>query len=111
MPVTYFVSVIAVRPPFKMLFLVQRLGEDITADWELFFSFCHFFYFFFNSQKFQYFLTHKKKEGGKRYCGHPTGHNFGHLLDRKHTFLRVALLVYYIIVNCMAMADNHIISL
>ena len=37
----------------NMLFPVQRPGEDITAEWELFFRIFPFFCF----QKFQYFLT------------------------------------------------------
>ena len=46
------------RPHLKqILFPVQRPGEDIIAEWELFLPFC----FFFFSQKFQYFLTKKKK--------------------------------------------------
>ena len=51
-----------------MLFLVQRPGDFITAEWELLFSFCHIF---LGGQKFHNFLTQKKK---KRFCGRPTGH-------------------------------------
>ena len=69
------------RPLFKkMLFPVQRPGEDITAEWELFLF--HFANSFFFVKNFNIFL--KKKE--KKNCGRPTGHNFGHPLDRKQTF-------------------------
>ena len=27
----------------------------------------------------------------KGFCGHPTGHNFGHAMDRKQNFLKCAL--------------------
>ena len=78
------------RPPLKkMLFLVQRPGDYITAEWELFF-FANFIFFWL---KFHHFLQKKKKN-----CGRPTGHNFGHPLDRKQTFfLRVAPGSYTII--------------
>ena len=45
--------------PFKkMLFPVQRPGEHITAEWELFFLILHFFFFF--GQNFIIFLPQKK---------------------------------------------------
>ena len=65
-----------VRPPLKkMLFLVQRPGEDITAEWELF-----FFHFATPpppppQKKNSNFFYPPKKEG-------KTGHNFGHPLDK-----------------------------
>ena len=46
-----------------MLFPVQRPGEDITAEWELFFSFCNFFHLFFRKKK-DIFLP-KKRRGKK----------------------------------------------
>ena len=62
-------------------------GEDITAEWEAF-----FFFFFpkkrFFFKKFQSFL---KKWGKKKNYGRPTGHNFGHPLDRKQTFFKGGL--------------------
>ena len=86
-----------IRPPLKkMLFPVQWPGEDVIAECFFFFfflSFCHFFFFF--CQKFQNFLTGKEKkesEKKEKIVGRPTGHNFGHPLDRKQIFLRVALL-------------------
>ena len=68
-----------------ILFPVQRPGVYITAEWELFF-------FILPPKnlvvKVSLFSYQKKK---KKNCGRPTGHNFGHPLDRKQTFLRVAL--------------------
>ena len=43
-----------------------------------------FFFIQFFFQRFQYF-SYPKKKGKKRICGHPSGHNFGHPLDRKET--------------------------
>ena len=47
------------RPPLKnMLFPVQRPDDYITAEWELYFSFCQFFFFFLGGggQNFIIFL-------------------------------------------------------
>ena len=51
-----------------------------------FFNFSFFFFFF--SKSGQYFPTKpkKKKEKKRKNCGRPTGHNYGHPLDRKQTF-------------------------
>ena len=42
---------------------------------------------------FSSFLTPKKRKerGKKRICGRPSGHNFGHPLDRKHFFFKGGL--------------------
>ena len=48
----------------NMLFPVQRPGEHITAEWELFFFYFLIFYFFLG-QKFHFF-TQKKKETEKK---------------------------------------------
>ena len=54
-----------IRPPLeKMLCLVQRPGESMRADWDLFF-------FIFNKKKifnniFTIFLPNKKEKGGKK---------------------------------------------
>ena len=45
-----------------------------------------FFFFFFFTKNGQYFPTKQKKMWRKKNCGRPTGHNYGHPLDRKHTF-------------------------
>ena len=48
------------RPPLeKMLFPVQRPGESMRADWDLFFSFSKKKK---NQYYFYYFLTKKKKK-------------------------------------------------
>ena len=49
------------------------------------------FFFSFLQKKLVFFFpkmenTKKKNVKKKKNCGHPTGHNFGHPLDRKHTF-------------------------
>ena len=61
-----------------MLFPVERPGEHITDDWKLL-----FFLFFLLFQNIIIFVQKKKKN-----CGCPTGHIFGHPLDRKQTFFR-----------------------
>ena len=49
------------RPLLKeILFPVQRPGVYITAEWELFFSFCQKV-----GSKFQHFLTRKKTKNGR----------------------------------------------
>ena len=74
-----------IRSPLeKMLFLVQRPGEDITAEWDL------FFLLFFGLKNFNIFSPNNNNK--KRYCGRPTGHNFGHPLDRKQTFFKGGLM-------------------
>ena len=64
---------IAPGPPFKkMLFPVQRPGDYNTAESELFFSFCYFF--FFKSSKFQLFLPpplKKNQKNGKKNIWRP----------------------------------------
>ena len=76
------------RPAFtKMLFHVQRPGENVRGDWELFFHVCNFSFF---SILFSLFSCQKKTEK-KQFCGRPTGHNFSHPLDRKHIFLKGGL--------------------
>ena len=67
-----------------MLFPVQRPGDFITAEWEL-------FALFFCGQDFIILLPKKKTEK-KDFCGRPTGHNFGHPLHRKHTFFKGGLM-------------------
>ena len=49
--------------------------------------------FFLNSV---FFLPKKKRKEREKQksCGCPNGHNFGHPLDRKQTFLRVASNMY-----------------
>ena len=77
-----------IRPSFKKkLFLVERPGEYITTDWKPFFG--HFWHFF-EGAKLSLFSYQKKEE--KTCRGRPSGHNFGPALDRKQTFLRVALV-------------------
>ena len=78
------------RPPLeKMLFPVQRPGESMRADWDLFF-FISTIYFF--QYYFYYFLTKKKeKQKKRRFSVRPTGHNFGHPLYRKQTFFKGGL--------------------
>ena len=60
------------RPPLeKMLFLVGRPGESITAEWELFFfNFANFLFFW---SKYSLFSLKKKKK--KKNCSRPTGQN------------------------------------
>ena len=41
---------------------------------------------FFFSQNGQYLPTKQKEKEKKKTCGHPTGHNYGHPLDRKTFF-------------------------
>ena len=65
----------------KMLFPVQWPGDYITVEWELLFFICHFSPIIFLPPK----------HGRKRFCGRPTGHNFGHPLDRKQTFFKGGL--------------------
>ena len=71
----------------KNLFLVERPGDlkkGATGD---------FFFFHFCKQKQKnsnidnIFLPNKTKKygGGGGDCGRPTGHNYGHPLDRKQT--------------------------
>ena len=76
----------------KMLFPVQRPGDFMTAEWELFFL--HLAHFFLWS-RFHHFLIKKKKKEKKRkkrrFCGRPTGHNFGHPLHRKQTLFKGGL--------------------
>ena len=68
-----------------MIILLCPLGT-------LFFSFFLIFDIFCVCKNFSYFLNQKKKKtkGKKRICGRPNGHDFGHPLVRKQTFLRVA---------------------
>ena len=49
----------------------------------LFFPFCNFPLFV--DIILTIFLSKKKKNGKKRFCGRPTGHNSGHPLNRKQT--------------------------
>ena len=69
-----------------MLFPVQRPGEDITAEWELFFFSLPIFLFLVKNFK----ISLQKIRGGtkekKKNCGRATGHNFCHPLDRRQTF-------------------------
>ena len=82
------------RPPLKKkVFLIQRLGENIRADWDPFFRFFFFLegtlffdFFFFFQKKISNFL--KKK---KRICGRPGGHALGHPLDRRQAFFKGGL--------------------
>ena len=67
----------------KMLFPVQRPGEYVRADWELFFL---FFSLFSPILLLLFSYQNKEKRETKRFCGRPTGHNFGYPLDRKQTF-------------------------
>ena len=67
----------------KMLFPVQRPGENSCADWDLFFL----IYDFFPPKVLVIFLQKKRKtEKKKRICGRPSGHDLGHPLHRKQTF-------------------------
>ena len=49
-----------------------------------------FLIFFLLAKNFSYFLTKQKKRERERICGSQSVHNFGHPLDKKHFFLRVA---------------------
>ena len=43
--------------------------------------------------KISLFSYQKKKKGKKEFCDRPTGHNFGHPLDRKQTFFKGGLTI------------------
>ena len=82
-------SRVDIRPPLKkMLFLVQRSGDFITAEWEFLFSFCHIFVFVKNVIMF---LPPKKREK-KKILRPPDGPQFRSLARQEtNFFLRVAL--------------------
>ena len=63
----------------------------MTADWErfCFFPLLPFFAIFCCCKQIIIFLPKKKEK--KKSLGCPTGHNFGHPLDSKHTFFKGGL--------------------
>ena len=58
----------------------------LLPTWDFFFTFANFN--FYCCKKY-HFLN--KKNGKKIVCARPTAHNFGHPLNKKQTFLRLAL--------------------
>ena len=59
---------------------MRRPGENICANWEFSSE------FFFVCKNFSNFLTKKEKGEKNRICDRQSGHNFGHLVDKKQTF-------------------------
>ena len=77
-------NVVHLRPPLnKKLFPVHRPGDSFKCRVGIFFS--HFPIFLFFPSIFLT-ISIQRGGGGGRFCGLPTGHYYGHPLDRKHTF-------------------------
>ena len=75
----------------QCLFLVERQGDYISADWKPFFFFSIIDSF---PQKISQYFSYQK-EGKKRIRGRPTCHNFGHPLDRKQTICKGGLTLFF----------------
>ena len=81
---------VGVRPPLKIiLFPVHRPGELMSAEWIHFFHISEIIF----SSIFHISSIQRKKyiEHFFFFCGLPTGHNYGHPVDRKQTFFKGGL--------------------
>ena len=88
---TFFLVIysIGLRPPLKIiLFPVHRPGELMSAEWIHFF---HISEIIFSSIFHIISIQRKKYIEKKKFCGLPTGHNYGHPVDRKQTFFKGGL--------------------
>ena len=83
---------LCLRPPLKIImFPVHRPGDLISGEWAHFFHILKIFLFFLSITPIVSIQQEKIYLKKRRFCGLPTGHYYGHPVDRKQTFFKDGL--------------------